>query len=602
MRFWLNLIFELLLYLFVDNITKLFIINNEKENRFNILINECMFLGFLIGFISIYSHITYLLISFLLIHILGTLYTEKRFDILKYGIKILFSIWITIWRSILIHFYNFILKNFIQRTPSKILTPQKVPQQHLYSYHIKPINNVELQLPSSSAQTLARPGILNLHGTTCSLNALLQSLASLNTFCTSLQRNVNLSNSTYDSIVPIFLDLMAQLRNDHRISEHKRWNALIDTSLFISKLNTIYPDLLTKHSTTDIAELFQSIIDVLNNALSKQTSVCSTNVLEQVYNQKLTTFSLDYLNKIFIENEAQLHNKITLDNLDAQASYLIQYVDLTWLMHQLQRGSILKHTFSGQLLHAHCCTDCSHIRFRSEPFQILTIPVNRTDITFERLISQLPKIEQIDSISCSYCSSQNHANYERETRIDNYGTKLFTKIASTLSPVLTTRPQLSSASVSSPITIIPSITNRQYSKIKSQTMIANFPNVLCIQLKRFSYDRLSKTTSKLTTNIFIEPSKILDLSNIHYTTWLGLTNLSITIPSRYRLIAVCLHLSKNVSRSSTNGHYVCLYRTDHSRWFLSDDERITEINQIDQIFQTPYITENCYLLFYERCL
>jgi ubiquitin C-terminal hydrolase len=135
-------------------------------------------------------------------------------------------------------------------------------------------------------------------------------------------------------------------------------------------------------------------------------------------------------------------------------------------------------------------------------------------------------------------------------------------------------------------------------------MIANFPNILCIQLKRFSYDRLSQTTLKLNTKILIEPEKILDLSHIHYTTWLGLTNISTTIPSRYRLIAVCLHLSStSITRTnSMNGHYVCLYRTDHSRWFLSDDERITEINQIDNVFRTSYVTENCYLLFYERYL
>jgi ubiquitin C-terminal hydrolase len=140
-------------------------------------------------------------------------------------------------------------------------------------------------------------------------------------------------------------------------------------------------------------------------------------------------------------------------------------------------------------------------------------------------------------------------------------------------------------------------------------MIANFPDVLCIQLKRFSYDRLSQTTTKLNTNILIEPEKILDLSHIHYTTWLGLANIPPTTPYRYRLIAVCLHLSKNTSTlastsnsNTINGHYVCLYRTDHSRWFLSDDERITEINQIDNVFQTTYVTENCYLLFYERCL
>ena len=50
-----------------------------------------------------------------------------------------------------------------------------------------------------------------------------------------------------------------------------------------------------------------------------------------------------------------MHNQITLDNLDTRASYIIQYVDLTWLMHHIQLGSIVKTTFSGQLLHAHCC-------------------------------------------------------------------------------------------------------------------------------------------------------------------------------------------------------------------------------------------------------
>ncbi len=68
-----------------------------------------------------------------------------------------------------------------------------------------------------------------------------------------------------------FIDLIFQLRNDHRTSENKHWNTIIDTSEFISKLNQIYPDLLTKNTTTDICELFQCIIDVLNNSLSKQT-------------------------------------------------------------------------------------------------------------------------------------------------------------------------------------------------------------------------------------------------------------------------------------------------------------------------------------------
>ncbi|CAF2740628.1 unnamed protein product [Rotaria sp. Silwood2] len=392
MWFLLNNIIEFIIYLIIDNITKFLLINNRHENRFDIFVYECLVFGLLIGFISLYHHITFLLIFLLLIHIIGILYTEKRFDIIKNGFQIFSHIFIQICRSVIKHLYNFISNYIINRSSPKPIITKRLPQECLYSYHLKPINDLRLQQPSV-VQALSRPGIFNLHGTTCSLNALLQSLASLNTFYSSLQRNINFSRFNYDSIVSTFLDLIFQLRNDHRTTEYKHWNTLIDTSLFISKLNVIYPNLLTKHATTDIGELFQCIIDVLNNALSKQTLVYSTNVTEQVQNQKLTTFSIDFLNKIFVETEAQLYNKITLDNLDAQSIYINQYVDLTWLLHHIQLGSVIKQIFSGQYLHAYCCNNCSHVRFRAEPFQILTLPVNKTSTTLERIISQLTNID-----------------------------------------------------------------------------------------------------------------------------------------------------------------------------------------------------------------
>jgi len=510
-----------------------------------------------------------------LIHIIGTIYSEKNFGKIKEMVKDLY-------------------KKIFRRSNSKVLEAKKIPKEYLYNYHLKPTNDLRLQQSS----LIPRPGIFNLYGTTCSLNALLQSLASLNSFYLSLQRNINFSRFTYDPIVSTFVDLISQLRNDHRTSDYKHWNTLVDTSEFISKLNLTYPDLLTKDTTTDICELFQCIIDVLNNTLSKQSTVYSTHVIEQVQNPKLTTCSLDYLNKLFSETESQVHDKITLDNLDTQTSYIIQYVDLTWLLHHIQLGSIIKHIFSGQILHAHCCNNCSHVRFRTESFQILTLSINKTNSTLEKLMSQLTKIEIIDSMTCSYCSSQINNDPER---LIKHGA-LLNKITNTLSPIITSRRQYSdqiysSTPISSSVNnIIPSITNHIPNRIKTQTMFGNFPDVLCIQLKRFSYDRLSNISIKLNTSILIEPEKILDLSPLHYTTWLGLTNLSISY--RYRLIGICLHLSEN----QMNGHCVCLYRTEDSRWFLSDDERITEINQIDHLFQTSYVTDNCYLLFYERCL
>ncbi|CAF3350708.1 unnamed protein product [Rotaria sp. Silwood1] len=598
----INILGEFFIYLIIDNITKYIVISETKKKHLHILICECMFLGFLVGFISFYYYIPYVLICFLLIHIIGTIYSVKGFI----GIKQI----IEIFQNIITYSYKYFINRIFRCSSSKIVQTNKIPKEYQYNYNLKPTNDIRLQ-QSSFIQTLPRPGIINLYGTTCSLNALLQSLASLNRFYLSFQRNINLSRFNYDPIVPTFLDLISQLRNDHRTSDYKHWTKLVDTSEFISKLNLIYANLLTENTTTDICELFQCIIDTLNNSLSQESCVYSTNVIEQVQNAKLTTFSLEYLNKLFVETEEQIHNKITLDNLDAQTSNIMQYVDITWLLHHIQFGSTMKHTFSGQILHAHCCNNCSHVHFRTEPFQILTLSINKTNQTLEQIISQLTKIEIIDSISCSYCSNQIKNEQERMIKHD----ALLSKITSTVSPIVTSRRQISdhifsSTPISSSTTnILPFAKNHIHHRIKSQKMISNFPDVLCIQLKRFSYDRLSNRRIKLNTSIIIEPEKILDLSHLHYTTWLGLRDLSISY--HYRLITICLHLSENSSSSSLssinltkriNEHYVCLYRTDHNQWFISDDERIIEINDINNLCQTSYITENCYLLFYERYL
>jgi len=40
-------------------------------------------------------------------------------------------------------------------------------------------------------------------------------------------------------------------------------------------------------------------------------------------------------------------------------------------------------------------SSCSHVRFRAEPFQILTLPMDKNNTTLERMISQLTKIEPV---------------------------------------------------------------------------------------------------------------------------------------------------------------------------------------------------------------
>jgi len=77
----------------------------------------------------------------LFIHIIGTLYTEKRFDIFKKGIKILIQIFIGIVRLI----FNRLYKFFFNCSSSKVLITKKLPQKYLYNYHLKPTTDLRLQ-------------------------------------------------------------------------------------------------------------------------------------------------------------------------------------------------------------------------------------------------------------------------------------------------------------------------------------------------------------------------------------------------------------------------------------------------------------------------
>jgi hypothetical protein len=117
----------------------------RKENRFDILLYECMLLGFCIGFISIYHHITFVLILLLLIHIIGTLYTEKRLNIIPQGINSFIHISFELFRLLINRFYRFILNHIFRRSPPKVLITKRIPQQYLYNYHLKPTNDLQLQ-------------------------------------------------------------------------------------------------------------------------------------------------------------------------------------------------------------------------------------------------------------------------------------------------------------------------------------------------------------------------------------------------------------------------------------------------------------------------
>lgn len=96
-----------------------------------------MFLGFVIGYLSLYYYIPWILIVFLGIHLIGTIYSERNSGKIQDIFKL---------------FYQ----TFIHRAPVKVTEKAKfIPKEYRYNYHLKPSNDIRLQqVRNSSSHSL----------------------------------------------------------------------------------------------------------------------------------------------------------------------------------------------------------------------------------------------------------------------------------------------------------------------------------------------------------------------------------------------------------------------------------------------------------------
>ena len=117
---------------------------SRKERRFDILIHECMLLGFLIGFTSIYHHIPYLLIGLLCVHIIGTVLSERSLDAVTQTIRSSLCCLTVLCRTLLKHVYHSLIDHLLYRSSTKVCKPQPIPTQWLYNYHLKPVDDLRL--------------------------------------------------------------------------------------------------------------------------------------------------------------------------------------------------------------------------------------------------------------------------------------------------------------------------------------------------------------------------------------------------------------------------------------------------------------------------
>lgn len=119
-------------------------------------------------------------------------------------------------------------------------------------------------------------------------------------------------------------------------------------------------------------------------------------------------------------------------------------------------------------------------------------------------------------------------------------------------------------------------TSNNKTEICKQTLFWSFPNILIIDLKRFT--PLLRKNQILVTF----PTDLLDLTK--YV--VGYNNEQY----KYSLFGVCNH-SGNV----LGGHYTSYVKNIHNKWYLFNDTIVTEVSDVNKI-----ISPQAYVLFYRK--
>ena len=70
----------------------------------------------------------------------GTLYTEHRFDLIRQGFAILLGCFRVIFNGISSYFFT-----RSSSLPPKMTVSRKIPQEYLYNYRLKPSTNLRLE-------------------------------------------------------------------------------------------------------------------------------------------------------------------------------------------------------------------------------------------------------------------------------------------------------------------------------------------------------------------------------------------------------------------------------------------------------------------------
>lgn len=325
---------------------------------------------------------------------------------------------------------------------------------------------------------------------------------------------------------------------------------------------------------------------------------------------------------------------------DSYAESIQRLSDLEWLLHKQFNDSIVDGLFTGQLVEASLCTSNNRISVTLQTFNVLPVPLAAPRpvsglVMLEDCFTAFCHIEHLVSSASGSADFAWGADLAQQSKAgsgaaaggmatphmapktrsstrsvaQSTGAGLqspLSRMSSTVSPIAG-QPEFVNDSgfcdnvfkTSTPIRDGRGLSGAAASDVKRRCLLRQLPECLIIQLMRFQYSVQQGRPTKLRAPVSVR-LKGLDLQALVYDTVTQredfATPTGVGASQMYDLYGLCLHLGAD---STHHGHYISYSLASDGRWYLFDDETVTEVN-MEYELTTKEVRQNAYILFYKR--